>query len=513
MTTLTLGKTIAILCAIAAVLLISLFIGIRERKNGGSAAQFIGASKSFGPIATGLASTAAMASGWLYVGTAGNIYANGNMMVTYIYLPFCFTLGYMFVGKKIRAMAEITEISTLGDIIDLRYGHSGSTRAMKAFYAVTIGIGCLSYLATQISAGCGLVTYLFPTWSKFLGCLALFGIVTVYILIGGEKGGVASQAFQGSVMTIGGLVFMFSFFRFGGFAAKSAALSAVTTVVDEATGYSKTFTPMMASAFGVDKTGVISMTWLMMPLLFTAAQPSCLNRMYVVKDPRDLPKAGVVSGISQMLVSFCAMSIGFAMLILVPTGVMGVGSGAEQITWKYAEFLGFGTQLLAYAAITAGIISSASMYMTTAANAFAIDFTSSLGFKFDDSRKITASRIAIAIVGLFGVLMATFSSETIAILGTLGYATIGCINFPLFVIGCSWKRATRKGMTAAALIAMIGNIFGFCTNFINISFPKGLPWYMWVIALTMIAAIIGSLLTQDEKETTLSPQMNAVFNL
>lgn len=508
------GHTIAILCSIFAVLLISLYIGYRERRNGGSAAQFIGATKSFGPIATGLASTAAMASGWLYVGTAGNVYANGNMMVTYIYLPFCFTLAYLYVGKKIRAIAEIAEISTLGDIIDVRYGHSGSTRLMKACYAITITIGCLSYLATQISAGGGLMTYLFPTWSKFLGCFVLFSIVTVYILVGGEKGGLASQAFQGAVMTVGGLVFAISFFKFGGFAAKSEALSVVTTLTDEATGASKTFTPMMASAFGADKTGVISLTWLLMPIIGTAAQPSCLNRMYAVKNPRDLPKAGLVSGISQMLVSFSAMSIGFAMLTLVPTGKMPLVSGADQITWVYAEWLGFGVQLLAYAAITAGIISSASMYMTTAANAVAIDLLSCFNLKFNDAQKINASRIAIACVGLLGVIMAALSSETIAILGTLGYATILNINLPLFVIGCSWKRATRKGMTAAAVIACVGQIFGFIsTNFMNMTYPWSLPWYMWVIALTMVAAVFGSLLTQDEKEKNIGPQLNAVLNL
>lgn len=508
------GRIAAILATIFAVLLVSLYIGFKERRNGGSAAQFIGATKSFGPIATGLASTAAMASGWLYVGTAGNIYENGNMMVTYIYLPFCFTLGYLFVGKKIRAIAEVAEISTLGDIIDVRYGHSGSTRLMKAGYAITIALGCISYLATQISAGGGLMTYLFPTWSKFLGCLVLFGIVTIYILVGGEKGGLASQAFQGVVMVVGGLVFAIAFFGFGGFAAKTEALSVAQTLTDEATGASKSFTPMMASAFGVDKTGVVSLTWLLMPVIGTAAQPSCLNRMYAVKNPRDLPKAGMISGISQMLVSFSAMSIGFAMLILVPTGKVPLVTNSEQMTWAYAEYLGFGVQLLAYAAIIAGIISSASMYMTTAANAVAIDLLASFNVKFNDRQKINASRIAIACVGILGVMMAALSSETIAILGTLGYATILNINLPLFVIGCSWKKATRKGMTAAAIVACAGQIFGFVsTNFMNMTYPWSLPWYMWVIALTMIVAVFGSLLTQDEKEIRLSPQMEAVFNL
>ena len=202
------------------------------------------------------------------------------------------------------------------------------------------------------------------------------------------------------------------------------------------------------------------------------------------------------------------------MLIVVPTGKVPLVTNSEQMTWAYAEYLGFGVQLLAYAAIIAGIISSASMYMTTAANAVAIDLLASFNVKFNDRQKINASRIAIACVGILGVMMAALSSETIAILGTLGYATILNINLPLFVIGCSWKKATRKGMTAAAIVACAGQIFGFVsTNFMNMTYPWSLPWYMWVIALTMIVAVFGSLLTQDEKEIRLSPQMEAVFNL
>lgn len=500
------GQTAAILGVIFLVLAVSFAIGVWSKKKNNSAAQFIGASKSFGPIATGLSSTAAMASGWLYVGTVGNVYSNGNLMGIFTYLSFCFSLGFMYYGKRIRALAEVDEVSTLGDILDIRYKSSGNTKMMKVFYSIAMFLGCFSYLGAQISAGSGLLKYLFPSWSTFLACAIFFGVVVIYIAIGGESGGLLSQAFQGAVMVVCGLIFIFIFFfKIGGFPALSAALETSPTITDAA-GNSKTFSPMMMTAFGVDYTGVLSLTYLMCPIIGVACQPSALTRAYAVKKPSDLPKASMMSAISQAVVAISAMSIAFAMLTLIPTGEVGLVAKADQVTWTYGNAMGFGVQLIAYAGITAGIISSASMYITVGANSLAVDLLGALNVKMSDKQKITASRIAICFVGLCGIFMAALSSETVAIIATLGWGTIMSITLPLFVIGCTWKKANCKGMTAAAFCAMVLNILGLVlSQIVKVTFPKQMPWYMWVIMIDVCVGVFGSLLTRkkDEKLDTL----------
>lgn len=506
------GQTAAIVFVIFLVLAISFAIGIWSKRKNNSAAQFIGASKSFGPIATGLSSTAAMASGWLYVGTVGNVYTNGNLMGIYTYLSFCFSLGFMYVGKRIRALAEVEEISTLGDILNIRYRSTGNTKMLRVFYSIAMFLGCFSYLGAQISAGSGLLKYLFPTWSTFLACAIFFGVVVIYIAVGGESGGLLSQAFQGGVMATCGLVFIFLFFfKIGGFSALSAALESSPTVTDAA-GNAKTFSPMMMTAFGVDYTGVLSLTYLMCPIIGVGCQPSALTRAYAVKKPQDLPSASLMSAISQALVAISAMSIAFAMLTLVPNGAVNPVSAADQVTWTYGGAMGFGVQLIAYAGITAGIISSASMYITVGANALAVDLLGALNFKMSDAQKVHASRVAIVIVGVCGIMMAALSSETVAIIATLGWGTIMSITLPLFVIGCSWKKANCKGMTAAAFCAMVLNIAGLVTSqLMHVVYPKQLPWYMWVIMIDVVVGVFGSLLTQ-KKEDKLDPVIDAALS-
>ena len=124
-------------------------------------------------------------------------------------------------------------------------------------------------------------------------------------------------------------IFMF-LVEFGGFSALSEAIESSPTVTDAA-GNSKTFSPMMMTAFGTYYTGVQSLTYLMCPVIGVACQPSALTRMYAVKRPQDLPRAGMTSAISQALVAFSAMSIAFAMLVLVPSGQAPAVAIADQV--------------------------------------------------------------------------------------------------------------------------------------------------------------------------------------
>lgn len=129
----------------------------------------------------------------------------------------------------------------------------------------------------------------------------------------------------------------------------------------------------------------------MCPVIGVACQPSALTRMYAVKK---------TAGLAESRHDFChfpgagrfsAMSIAFAMLVLVPSGQAPAVAIADQVTWSYIGYLGFGIQVITCAGIMAGIISSASMYMTVGANAIAIDLLGALNVKMDDRQKIHIS--------------------------------------------------------------------------------------------------------------------------
>ena len=93
-----------------------------------------------------------------------------------------FAMAYMIIGKKIRAMAEVGSVASLGDISDLRFNkHKG----IKALLSIIIFIGAIAYLASQISAVSALFGHLLG-WDPMLAGFVIFGILTAYTALSGE---------------------------------------------------------------------------------------------------------------------------------------------------------------------------------------------------------------------------------------------------------------------------------------------------------------------------------------
>lgn len=495
-------KNIIILSTIALLLILSYFIGTKSSKGSkSSASSFIGSSKSFGSIVIALSTAAAIASGWMLVGLPGVVYTSGNAMTMNALMAVGFTLGYIFIGKKVRGLAEVREISTIGDLVDTRYKDN---RIVKFSTATVLFIGTFSYLAAQIGAGASLLTYLFG-WNTFVSAVLIFSVVILYVTLGGESAGIMSQAFQGLIMFIAGVILLGVFFTSGGFAKMTEGVIN-NPVVTGANGVTSKFQPIHLTAFGI-ATEAQSMNYYILGIIGAVCQPATISRMYAIKNPRELPNLGLQTGIIQGVVSFFGFSIGYLAVLLVANGLMQPIVDPANVSWAVGEYLGFGMQLILYTAIMAAIISSASTYMTLGASSFSVDILSALGVKQDDKTKIKTYQLMIVVVGVVAILLASFSGETVSLLGALGWATFMTIFIPVVVIGMFWKKANAKGMGAAAVVSLIGNIIGLIlVNFTNIEWPQGLPWYMYLIVLTTSVGVVVSYLTYDEAED--APERN-----
>lgn len=492
-----------ILGTIALLLVASTVIGTKFSGSKDSASSFIGSSKSFGSIVLALSTAAAIASGWMLVGLPGVVYTDGNAMTMNALMAVGFALGYIFIGKKVRGIAEVNDVSTIGDLVDARYN---GNRIVKFCTSAVVFLGCFSYLAAQIGAGASLLTYLFG-WDTFISAILIFSVVIVYVVMGGEQAGIMSQAFQGLIMFIAGVVVIGIFFYNGGFAAMTEGVLNNPTVTG-ADGTTSIFEPIHLTAFG-SSPEARSLTFYILGIIGAVCQPATISRMYAIKNPRELPQLGVQTGAIQGVVSFFGFTIGYLAVLLVTNGMMAPIADPGQVAWAVGEYLGFGMQLALYTAIMAAIISSSSTYMTLGASAFSVDILSSLGVKQNDKQQIKTYQAMIAVVGIVAILIASFSGEAVAILGALGWATFMTIFIPVVVIGFFWKKANAKGMGAAAVVALLGNFIGlFIENFTDITLPYGLPWYIYLMTLTTIVGVVVSYATYNREQDI--PNVNIV---
>lgn len=502
------NKEVLIIGSIFVLMLVSFAIGVFT-KRGSSVEQFIGGTKMFGPFVTGLSSTAAMVSGMIMVGGTSGIYLSGNFLQLSGLIGCCFTLSFIFIGKKMRALAELGEVSSLGDIIELRFGND---KIIKLFSCAVLFIGCFAYMLTQIAAGSSLFSYLFG-WEPLYTALAVFGIVVLYVAIGGESAGILSQAFQGAIVVCVGIaLFFIFFFEFGGFSGVMEAVAANPVVIGT-NGVTANFSPRMLGAFGTDTLGAKQYTWVLFSFVGVACQPATLTRMYVVKNPRDLAKVGLISGIAQGIASFSASLLGLGVIYLVASGEIAPLAVADHAVWYLADYLGIFMNVLIVASVMAAIVSSASMYLSVSANMLSRDIPSCFNIKFEGKKQIAVYRLAIVLIGMTGIFLASLNSEMVIWLGFLGWGTLMSIALPVFVVGMTWKKVSRPGMIVAVVSAFVLNVAALILNRFGFVWPADIPWYMYVICFTTVSCIVVSYFTYDPKRDGLDKKLDAALDL
>ncbi|MCR4712254.1 MAG: hypothetical protein K5707_08125 [Clostridia bacterium] len=496
--------TVALIMGFSILMIaVSFGIGVWAKKKATTAQAYFGGTAMFGPLAVGLSSMAGIASAFAVVGVPGIIYATGNAMTFWMLSGAAFGMSYIILGKRMRAMAEVAPISSLGDVCDLRFNNN---RLIKACMSIVICLGCIGYLAAQISAGSALIANLIHVPPIVCG-LVIFGLLTVYTALSGEVGGLLSQAFQGFIMVFAGFILIIAFFAVtGGFGNVLEAVSSVSEVTGATNGVTKTLGPNLLNAWG-SYPGGISLTWMLIPILGCVGQPQCLTRMYAVRNPRDLAKAGVVTAVTHTIVGFLAVCVAYGALYLVATNQIEPLAVADQAVYAFADHLGIWAQLLVYAAVLAAALSSASMFLTSSSTLLSKDLPNALGIKIKPENQIKVSRTFMFILGAIAIVVSIYSSEMVAILGTFGWGTLVSGTFPVFVVGLLWERCNEKGVIVGILYSLIFNILPLVTGF---KYPSALPAYFLTSAIAVALTVIVSLVTKKDE---LDPRVKAVMDL
>ena len=481
-----------ILASSFSVLVISFGIGLWARKKVTSPEAFFGGAKIFGPLTVGLATMAAVGSAFAVVGVPGLVYSTGNTILLFMFAAPGFVFGYLVIGKKVRAMAEIGTVASLGDLSDLRFnGHRG----IKLILSLMLFIGCAMYLSAQVEACAKLFENLFA-WNKLVISVVIFTILIAYTVLSGEIGGILTQAFQGFVIVLAGLIFAIAFFVVtGGFGP-------VLEVISGSQGAAAGLDPSAMTAWG-NLPGAYSFAWVMLPTLGIMCQPQVLTRVMMLRDPRELPKLSIYAVSTNMITGMMVMAIGYCAIYLAANGLVEIDH-PDKAVFKVADYLGVVAQLFVYPAVLAAALSTSSLFLSLAGNIVSRDLPGSLGVTFSAVRQVTVSRIAMSVMGVAAIGFAAASGDMVAILGTYGFGTLAAATFPIFIIGLLWKGATGRGVMTGMLAGLLATVGGITIELLNkfglsdFTWPGGVPWYVFVMAAAVVVTIAASLLTTGD---------------
>ena len=471
---------------------------MRRTKN---SSDFFIAGRGLGPIVVSLALFSSTLSGFGFVGGPGLVYSIGVSSFWMIVISSTgYALGFFLVAKRIRMIADVRNCISLPDVVAARY----NSEAVRFLIAVTIVLGVMGYLATQILAMAVVMQAILSGIEMFANiglvtCVVISSAVLIfYCVTGGIIASVYTDVVQGAIMMIAGTLILLT------------AMSVFDGGMQEATSIILADDGEAMMPFGA--AGIMaSLGWFFVFGLGLAGQPHLVTKMMMNKKISDNRSILPMSLFGYVMAALLWVSIGVIMRAAVIDGVISPLSLPDDAASVFLSV--FTNPLLAgivFAGLFAAIMSTSDAFLNIGTAAIIHDIPKAIrGHSIKNelfwARVVT---VILAIVAASFALYSHFQDATlVAILGAFGWGTFAASIFPVLAIGLNWKGATALGAISAIVSALLIN---FIVQLAGIVLPYGILGGLIAFVVSLILFIGVSLVT---KKPELDDDMEAVLNI
>jgi SSS family transporter len=436
-------------------------------------------------MVVGLAVFSSTLSGFGFVGGPGLVYSSGLSSIWMVMVSaFGYTCGFYLVSKRIRMIAEIRDTLSLPDVIAARY----DSEAARLLSAVTILLGVLGYMATQILAMSMVLQSILSATDTFadislISCAILSTSVLIfYSVTGGIIASVYTDLVQGLIMMVAGVLVVItaaSVFD-GGFAEASAII-----LRDDA----EAIMPFGTSG------ALMTLAWFFVFGLGLAGQPHIITKMMMNRSIADNRYIFPLSVIGYAFAAMLWISVGVVMRALVlgdveaPLGAPD--AAAPEFLSRYASPLLAG---IVFAGLFAAIMSTADAFLNIGAAAVVHDIPKAIRGRSLDNELLVArwATIGISVLATVFALYSYYENDRlVALLGAFGWGTFAAAIVPVVVIGLNWKRATGRAAVVAIATSLIIN---FSFEMFGFGLPYGMSGGFFALLISMILFVLVSLM-------------------
>ena len=273
------------------------WLGYRQTKN---TSDYLLAGRNVHPFVMALSYGATFISTSAIVGFGGVAGLFGMSLLWLVFLNILFGIFIAFVcfGSRTRRMGHRLDAHTFPEFIGRRF----QSKFIQIFAALIIFLFMPLYASAVLIGGCEfLATRLGIHYNVAL--LVFSVLVAAYVITGGLKGVMYSDALQGSIMFIGMLVLLiFTYAKVGGITEGHRTLSDLAPLVPsglQSIGH-QGWTAMPIFGFGGTQ---YNLWWTVVGTLTLGvgigvlAQPQLVVRFMTVKSKRELNRAVLIGGI------------------------------------------------------------------------------------------------------------------------------------------------------------------------------------------------------------------------
>lgn len=513
MSTLTLG--IIVIIYMFAIALLG-YLGYKRTK---SASDYLLGGGKTNPIIMALSYGATFISASAIVGFGGfsATFGMGIQWLCMLNMLMGVIVAFIFFGRRTRKLGAEHGARTFAQLLGLHY----KSRTIQVFIAVVIFIGMPLYAAVVMKGGAVFIEQIFDI-SLDLALLIFTLIVAAYVITGGLKGVMYTDAMQAVIMFVCMLFLLFWFYHSMGlgFTEANQELTNIAHMVPErfkelghqgwtsmpVTGSPQWYTLVTSLILGVG--------------IGCLAQPQLVVRFMTVESTKQLNR-GVLIGCLFIFVTVGSIyHIGpLSNLFFLKTEGMVASEVIKDMDKIIPLFIDkampswFGAVFML--CILSASMSTLSAQFHTMGGAFGSDVFPTLGRKNNPNSTIGV-RIGVLCSILVSYVICYTLSDGIIARGTALFMGVCAATFlPAYFCSLYWKRVTRQGALASLWVGALTSLFAMTFLHKAEAAPIGLcktlfgkevlidvyPWFavdpiLFALPLSVLTIVIVSLSTK-----------------
>ncbi|HCC50622.1 MAG TPA: sodium:solute symporter [Porphyromonadaceae bacterium] len=494
------------------------YLGYKRTKN---ASDYLLGGRQTNPIVMALSYGATFISASAIVGFGGvaATFGMGIQWLCMLNMLMGVIVAFIFFGKRTRRLGETYNANTFPQFLGLHY-HS---RGVQVFIAVVIFLGMPLYTAVVMKGGAVFIEQMFNI-DYHIALLIFTLIVAAYVITGGIKGVLYTDAFQAVIMFLCMLFLLVWFYKTIGmnFTEANRALSDIAHLVPDRfreighqgwtrmpiTGSSQWYTLITSLILGVG--------------IGCLAQPQLAVRFMMVNSTKQLNR-GVLIGCAFIIITVGAIyHVGALsnLFFLKSEGVVASEAVKDMdkiiplfINKAMPQWFGAFFMLC----IISASMSTLSALFHTMGSAFGSDIFPKLGRRKNPHSTIGV-RVGVLISIIVSYIICYVLSAGIIAKGTALFMGVCAVTFlPAYFCSLYWKKTTRQGAVASLWTGFAVSLFSLLFLHKAEAVPIGLcrmltgkdvlidvyPWFLidpiiFALPLSVLAIIIVSLLTQPK---------------
>ena len=443
------------------------YLGYRGTKTSG---DFMVAGRQVNPYVMAISYGATFISTSAIVGFGGaaGVFGMGLLWLTFLNIAVGIAIAFIFFGKKTREMGQKLEAHTFPEFLGRRY----NSRAIQVIGGVVIFIFMPLYTGVVLI---GAARFIESTLNvNFVLSLAVFSvIIAAYVIIGGLKGVMYTDAFQGTIMFIGMIALVAMTYKvLGGITPAHQALTDLAAKLPESltAGGHQGWTTM--PVFGSPLWWSLVSTIILGVGIGVLAQPQLVVRFMTVKSNKDLNRAILIGGIFILFMTGVAFIVGSLSNVFFfnTTGNIAIAEAGGNTDLIIPTFINMAMpQWFVYIfmlTLLAAAMSTISSQFHALGTAFSRDIIG-VGTKETEeqekgnSRKtLLITKLGVVIGIIVSVILGYYLPASIIARGTaLFFGVCAAVFLPMYILGLYWKKTSKAAALSGMIVGLVSSVF------------------------------------------------------